>query len=536
MTLQHYYNGTILTSTAVLVEDERGFSSRATLGQADTSTVYIEDPTASLDFVPYKSWTIREDAGASGNHVVWHGYVGDTAISRLGGAGQFRTTTARRWKVELIEDNGWPSRQIIIAASANRPSETVSVRIAWVLTMRGMTGIIYDHGLIEASATVMEANDYRNRTAKDVLDDCSLISGYNWFVRYREASNDIELIFQAPTSTADPTTLKISNVNAEVNLVTVWPPNPAAEQQFGASRIASGILLPYAGGTTYDQDPATAVTFGTVDQTAPTSAIKTKTKARAQITRLLAQHNEQDESIENVILTLPAANLNDIRHGQLISSAKFSHFKGTAATGTYARVKSKSFGRPADLTQDYYDVGLSLSPYPAPAPLFWAALKGLSGLYSVVPALYNPDGSEVVCWEADGDNPPAGWGVEPSYGSAAGVSYVSAASSGPGSKWRGIRVTKWSVVRITHFGSFSGVSSDTASVTVAIRQNGAVISSQTQNWSAPPGTLGGFGGSFTFALTVGAAPQDTFEVSVVFTGWAGFANYGGDGWLRLTAP
>ena len=536
MTLQHYYNGTILTGTAVLVEDERGFSARATIGQVDTSSIYIEDPTATLDFVPYKSWTIREDACAIGSQVVWHGYVGDTTISRLGGVGQFRTTVGRRWTIELIEDNGWPSRRVITATSGNRPSETVSARITWVLTVTGMTGIIFDHGLIETSSTVMDAVDYRNRTSKDVLDDCALLSGYNWFVRYREASNDIELIFQSTTSTADPTTLKISNVNAEINLVTVWPPNPAAEQRFGASRIASGILLPYSGGTDYNQDAATAAAFGAVDQTAPTSAVKTKTAARAQITRLLAQHNEQDESIENVVLTLPAARLNDVRHGQLITSAKFGHFKGTAATGTYARVKSKSFGRPSEITQDWYDVGLSLSPYPAPAALFRALLHHESGFYSAPTPLYNPDGSEVVTWTSDGDTPEAGWSGEPSSGYASGV-----AATGSGSAWRGIRVTRWSVVRIDHTGGFGGVANTGATVTVAIRRSGTVISTQTQTYG---GTGGTFQGAFNFALTnIAAAPGDTFEVSVVEVGWAGFQYYArtlgefnSPSHFRVTAP
>lgn len=357
--LKHYYNGTLQT-TAVLLDDEHGLSAAAVVGQVDMSTIYVQDPDGTRDYVPYKVWKMVEDACPAGNQVVWHGYVGDAAITRKAGAGYQIGSVARIWKIELIEDNGWPSRQVIIAASADRPAETVSARITWVLTMRGMTGIIYDHGLVEACTTALDATDYRNRTAKDVLDDCALLSGYNWFVRYREASDDIELIFQAPDSTADPAALTISNVNP--NLTTEWPPNDDARQEFGASRIASGILLPYAGGTDYDQDTATAAAFGTVDQTAPTSAVKTKTKARAQITRLLAQHDEQDVSIENLRLHIPAANLNDVKQGQVISSVKVSHFKAPFDTGNRARVKSRAFSRPPNRTQAFYDVDLSLSP------------------------------------------------------------------------------------------------------------------------------------------------------------------------------
>ena len=362
MTLQHYYDGTLLT-TAVLLADEKGFSSRASIGQVDTSTVYVDDPTAAHDFVGYKTWKMVEDACPVGRQVVWHGYVGDQTISRELGSASYQLGVQRRWELELIEDNGWPSRQIIISASANRPAETVSARITWVLTMRGMTGIIWDHGLVDANATVMEANDYRDRTAKAVLDDCSLITGWNWFVRYNETHDHRELIFQdSDYSLADPAILKISNVAADINLTTVWPPNIDARQTFGASRLASGLLLPFSGGTDYDQDPATAVLFGTVDQVAPTSAVKTKTAARAQITRLLAQHNEQDMSLENVVLQLPAANLNDVRHGQRISSVRLSHGRGAITGGIPMRVRSKAFSRPENLTQGVYDVALSLSP------------------------------------------------------------------------------------------------------------------------------------------------------------------------------
>jgi hypothetical protein len=359
VTLKHYYNGSLLT-TAVLLDDEKGISAHATVGQVDTSTIYVQDPAGTYDFVAYKTWKMVEDACTAGNQVVYHGYVGDTSISRTAGAGYQVGSVARVWTIELIDDNGWPSRQVIIAASADRPAETVSARLTWLLTMRGMTGIIFDHGLVEACTTALDAKDCRNLTAKTILDDCALLSGFNWFVRYREASDDIELIFQSPNSAADPASLTISNVTP--NLTTEWPPNDDAKQKFGASRIASGILLPYSGGTDYDQDTATAVEFGTVDQTAPTSAVSTKTKARAQITRLLAQHNEQDVSIEDLRIQIPAANLNDIKHGQYVSSVLFSHFKSPFDVGHAARVKSRAFSRPPNRSQAVYDVDLSLSP------------------------------------------------------------------------------------------------------------------------------------------------------------------------------
>ena len=86
----------------------------------------------------------------------------------------------------------------------------------------------------------------------------------------------------------------------------------------GGGRIAGRIT-----------DAATGTAFAQIDLVAPTANVTSPTTATALATRLQAQHASEEETVRDVI-RVGAANLNDVKHGQLIN-ARYSHFPGWEA-------------------------------------------------------------------------------------------------------------------------------------------------------------------------------------------------------------
>ena len=357
MTLRHLYDGTLLTNRIQLVE-EKGFSTRAVLGEADTIHVVVDDPLLALTILGRKVWKMVEDTCPVGNQVVWRGVTGVKRISRGSGSATF--PFGRRWIVELIEDNVRLGRRAITVPQANRPAETVSARLTWLLTTPGYSGLIVDRGLVEASSVMLDAVDYTNRTGADVLRDLATESGFNFFARYRELTDDLELAFRDDdTSQLDTSTLRISNAGDE-DLITTWPSGWDAELEQSPERKADEVVLPYTGGTVVRPATLTASPDDVVSLVAPTAAVKTAATATILADRLLDQHDSEDERIPAIRIVLPAANLNDVKPGHLIQ-AKLTHLPGFE-TYRPCRVLSKSFGRPDGETQAFYDVDLALSP------------------------------------------------------------------------------------------------------------------------------------------------------------------------------
>jgi hypothetical protein len=297
----------------------------------------------------------------------WYGFVLDIAVSRVGDGIIYTSGAGRVWHLTLREANGFATRRLIVT-DTQRPSETVDARLTWLLTQPGFTGVVFDHGLVATFSQTMDEHDYLNQTGADVLRDCSLISGANFFLRYNETNDDLELAFyNATTSSLDASAIQISNDPADITTDAddrisgdVYPPNDEARLKLGAGRIASGVAVAFDGGSYFANDATTEATFGAVDQVAPTPQVNTKTSAIALTTHLLDQHSVQDERITDLQIHLPAARLNDLLQGQLLQ-AKFVQFPNWT-TARYCRAAVRSFGRPPNLSQGVYDVDLELVP------------------------------------------------------------------------------------------------------------------------------------------------------------------------------
>jgi hypothetical protein len=359
----------IVQSNVVRLTTEKGFIARAALGEAEIIRVIVDDPTGAADYKTLHRWYMVEDE-TPGDQLVWNGYISDQWIDR-GDEGDliFPTGVGRRWELEITQENTLLGFRVIQgaadAAHGKRPAESPGERLAWILGSPFLS-TVFDHGLIDWTALNalpdMDPVDYHGKTAADVLRDISLKSQFNHYARYRDASSDIELAFHnANTSTLDSSTLRVSNVEADVDFATTWPPFFAGYRLHRkGDRVSAGVYVQGDKFSSYGFDLDTSYEFGFRDMVAPDNNTTTQAGADRLRDQLLAQHDEQDERIEGLRIQVPAANLNDVKHGQRIE-AKFAHLPGWESF-RWARVVSKAFSRPENDTQALYDVDLELSP------------------------------------------------------------------------------------------------------------------------------------------------------------------------------
>lgn len=362
----------IIQSNVVRLDTEKGFSARAALGEAEVIRVLVDDPTGTMDFKRLHRWYMVEDE-TPGDQLAWNGYISDQWTDRGDGDLINPYAAGRLWELELTQENALLGFRACWDEDADRPKESPGVRLLWLLNSQYLSTVV-DHGLIDwdrlNALPDMDANDYRPQNAGEVLKHISLITQMNHYARYRDASSDIELAFYEPnTSELDSSTLRISNVEADIDFETTWPPFFANNRLHRkGDRVAAGIVVQWEKGFVYGYRLPTSYEFGFIDQTHSDPNTHTEEQAERLRRSLLNQHKSQDERIEGLRIQVPAANLNDVRHGQRIQ-AKFSHHPGWE-DWRWARVVSKAFSRPDNDTQALYDVDLELSPQPVAEPVY----------------------------------------------------------------------------------------------------------------------------------------------------------------------
>lgn len=476
----HAIDGVDLTSplTVELKDETRGFPTSANLGAFESTSVYIGDPAGALSLHDdmHHIWTSRETTAPSGNQVFFTGFVSpEVGWSRVGGGLVMPHGAGRVWRLDLVECNTYLLRRKLRreATTTNRPSETVSARVAWVLTTPGMSGVVVDAGLVAASSVVLDPFDYHNSDAATVLRDCANACAFNFTIRYREATVDFQLLFFDPlTSALDASALVISNVDAEVDGSTTFAPAGDADGRFNGDRIASGIVVQKKDGSdVYVTEPATAAAYAEIDLLAPTPTISQQSTATTFGNSLLARHATPEEKVVDEI-EVPAESVTIVKAGQLVL-AKYTHGPGWAS-GRYARVTRCIPKRPPNLTQARIRIGLELQPA-APSEFTYTDARLMrptqnagAELGYIGGGVYYP-----VHWSNDGDNPQSGDGSYPLVGL---MSYLDSGTPGYRSGLQALGDGSGALVAAF---SMSVVTTGPHTFTARIMKNGSALQSWT---------------------------------------------------------
>jgi hypothetical protein len=484
-----------------------GVQMSAELGQPSVSTVELDDPFGVYDFVGLRAFTISETSAPSNNSIIGRFVMEDRIISR--GASE-RTTTARKWQVDLTDYNWHLGKRVFVDADAKRPAETPGDRIRWLLHHAAHINL-WDMGhVVYPTSPVLEAADYRGQRPTDLLADCAVEGGYNFWVDYNEALNRPELFFFHPDSGAYAASICISNDLADIDSLTFAPYEDATLRR-SPSRIAYGVFLAWANGNVYVRNDTVGEQFGKIDQTAPMSNVRSEARARRVATKFLNDNDEEDDRI-TCSIKVPRSQVNDIRHGHLVA-VKFTHLPGYEDWRAL-RVLRKTVIQQPEGGDGYYLVTLEMSSsaaYP-PLPAFtgsaFAALIDHAGTSN----WYDDD----TWYTTTGDAVPGGWYEEPTVGDM--WTFGSNANG-----YMSITTSRVMTVRIeaqVQFATVATVSTATLNVTI----NGAVAGTASVSWDTGGGGPGYWSSNINvdFETTLNAGDVVSFQTissGFLINGW-----------------
>ena len=335
----------------------------ADVGEPSISGIDIDDPAGALNFVGLRAFTVKETSAPSNNQIVFRGAIQDRMVTR---AGSMRTAAARLWNMDLVDYNWHLGKRILVDHDAKRPDETAGDRIRWLLNNAAHIAL-NDYGNVHYPSDQMEDSDYRGMRPIDVLTDCAIETGYNFWCEYNEAHQTPELFFLNPNGGSYSSDLRISNVYSDYDGTTTFLPYEDAVLTRSASRIAFGVYLAYANGSVYVRNDTTGAQFAKVDQSAPMSLVKRAARARRIATHFLNDNDAEDDRI-SCSIKVPVAQVNDIRAGQRLE-VKFSHLPGYESF-VYCRVLRRTIIQDEEgggyvgssNTGAFYRIALELTP------------------------------------------------------------------------------------------------------------------------------------------------------------------------------
>lgn len=327
-------------------------------GSVAITTVNLDDPDGDLivNGLAGLFGSESEVPGTIYDQTFIRGFIADRTVSRGDDDTSFRTTDARKWAVNIADQNSLLSRRILLGNDANRPAETDVERVQYLMGTPEMN-LIDEEDYIDTSGPVaMDAADYRGQTAFDILNDCAQASGKNFWVMFRpDIGNSYGLWYDFTSSTAYSSDITISNDMADVDGVTCFAASFDSTMVRDPSRVYSGVYMPYDGGAVYRQLASTASNFHARDTTSYSPNVKTAAKANARADRYLASIATEEDRITTSII-VPNAQVQDLKEGHRVQ-AKFTHFPGYEAF-TWMRVLNRTIEQ---VSEYFYQITVELS-------------------------------------------------------------------------------------------------------------------------------------------------------------------------------
>jgi hypothetical protein len=385
MAARHYLQladgSTIEVTDRVEMSEGWRVTERAEEGSVGSGVMWLNDPGQTLDVDGLRAYTIVEDASEATDNVLFGGLVVDPEVSRGEKGSTHYDPIARAWQIQLTDFNGYWNRRVMVGTDCRRPAESDVARMQWLLTT-AEAGWLDDATtyLATSSPSNMDKNDYRGQYLNQIVDDGAQHTGKNWWVQRQETGTGRVNVgwYGLDGLTTYSSDLLLSNdpadwLDAELaaGTSTVWPIDDDTKLRRDTSRVYAGVYLRYANGTRaiYRRRAASVTAYGYRDYVADYPNVRTKAKATARASRLLADLANPDERIIAKV-RLPKGKATMLRAGMRV------RFKATHLPGytdwRWMRVLSVSI-QPVGVG-DQYDLGLELQGPGVAAPVAPAAL------------------------------------------------------------------------------------------------------------------------------------------------------------------
>lgn len=446
-----------------------GLSTSAELGQADMSTLQIDDPGGIWTFAGLRAIDVRETAAASNNQMIGRFIIQARTVGRNPDRGLL-TQGDRMWTLDLEDYNWHIGKRIFVDSDANRPAETAGDRLRWLLNNAAHI-TMGDFGHVTYPTAQLDAHDYRGEDAGVLLADCAIEDQYTFWNEVNEAREAPELFFMDPDSSAYASTLTVSNVLTDYDGITTFFPTIDAELARSPDRVAGGVFLPYTNGYVYGRNTTTATNFALVDRVAPMATVHSETRARRLANKFLAVNNEEDDRITFGV-DLPIAQVNDIRTGHRLF-VRFLHLPGYES-GRWTRVLHRSVLQQVENGGDSYRLLLEVVPsgtFPPPTSGDFTG-SAFAGIQSSV-SHNGTYGTLQYTNTYDAGSP--GWDTQVVTGPMSIIA--------PSPHYYAIQVSQGMIVRIYARAWATGVAIPAVSRSMYVKVNGVVVGTDTHTLS-----------------------------------------------------
>src|SRR5436190_10391152 len=257
MSLFVYKDGA-LTATSAIRLRSGGYPGPQVASAADGSmsqgAIVFDDPTGTLDVHGWQIVKVNE-ADCTTAPTIFYGAVGDHIERR----GPYLIAGGREIDTTLNDSNIFLASRLI-GSDGNRPAETDTARLSWLLGSSALSNMVYDLGLVVGAGRNFDATNYIGMKAVDVLDDLIAPRGQIFFTYWSNSAQKVGLFYDSPTATAFTSTLSLTNVNSEVTSTTLAV-NLDWEQSWDASDVYDTIRYVYAHGAYTASEPTTTAAF-----------------------------------------------------------------------------------------------------------------------------------------------------------------------------------------------------------------------------------------------------------------------------------
>lgn len=426
MTLSYLCDGSALTHN--VAPTTVSVTSAAEMGEAAQSGLVIEDPGADLVLLGHRPFVITEDACAQPR--LFTGWTTERGIGRDVEAGLFVGSGARSHDVTIIDLNALFNFRLISGTDGNRPAETWNARMAWLLASDYLSGLIADTGRIVANGATMDEADYRGQYPAAVLSDLVerfAVREMTYFAFWDTTASAVGLWLDELDAAISDSTLRISNVPADIDSTTTFAPDPEAKLGVTPTETYSEVLIDYDRGTKrlFRSRASTAAKYIRRGTTMSRPYTRHAADASDQANSYLDNHaNERDRITVTIIVPASCAGL--ATAGQRMD-VKFSHLTGYT-TFTSMRVVRCTLAPTNDLAT-HYSMALELL---APRPVESPSTECSGGAYDLTPSGYYPplnqddnDGSIVYYLRAG-----VVWPIVPTPGAEGGLIFRTLGAAG----------------------------------------------------------------------------------------------------------
>lgn len=371
MTVSVSIGGTPVDPEAILLNGGLQGLTTAADGSVASGTAVIDDPFGAYDFVEWSQFVAEESDCALSRSFT--GYVYGITTAR----GPYKSGAGRIHTMTIADLNALLHMQPLAAGASNRPRESGSARLAWLMTQPGMAGIVFDNGLITPNAAMFAADDLRDQFPDEVLQSICVagLGSRIFYLTWDEsaaAGEEVTLFYSEPESVLMSSSLAVSNLLSSIDGSVTFEPYLDSELERQGEEIYCGVrtLWGPAENRLFTHSATThAAYFASSD---PPGLHRIAILNLPRVGELsTAQHhsdvflNVHSGALKTLTYTLrlPSDKVNLVNAGMLLSS-ELTHLMGFE-TGATPRINERTLSLTPD-TNKFYDLVLKLSLNGAP--------------------------------------------------------------------------------------------------------------------------------------------------------------------------